>query len=213
MRRPVRVLVADDHVPTRAGVRSALESDGFEVCGEARDAAGAVRAVRIWDPDVCLMDAQMAGAIAAAAEVTNSRPRTAVVMLTDDLNEGELLEVLRAGAIGYLPKDMDRSRLPFALRDAVHGAMVIPRRLVNEAVHTLRERPDAHEWEVPGANLSRREFEVLDLVRSGQGTGEIAESLSLSPVTVRRHISSAVRKLGVPDREAAAQLLVRARRG
>jgi DNA-binding NarL/FixJ family response regulator len=210
------VLLADDDPATRAGVRQALEAGGLLVCGEASDADEAISHADRGAADVYLLSTGLVGGgIAAAAEIRARRPDATIVMFADSANDAELFDALRAGASGYLPKGMDAARLPFAIKDAHHGHAAIPRQLVSRLVEEFRKRPNGHPRlpDRPNARLSRREWQALELVHAGMGTGEIAEQLSISAVTVRRHISSAVEKLDVPDRRAAARLLDRALRG
>jgi two-component system, NarL family, nitrate/nitrite response regulator NarL len=123
---PMTVLVADDHAPTRAGVRSSLEADGFVVCAEASDARGAVEASVRERPDVCLLDIRMPGSgIAAAASISAKVPETAIVMLTVSHDESDFFDALRAGAAGYLLKDTDPRLLPQLLRAVVAGEGVL----------------------------------------------------------------------------------------
>jgi len=212
----VTVLIADDHDATRAGVRQALEEGGLIVCGEAADADEAVSHADNGAADVYLLSTAMAGGgVAAAAQIHARRPDATIVMLAESASATELLDALRAGASGYMLKGMDPARLPFAVKDAHRGAAAIPRQLVNRLIEELRRRPNGHPRlpDRPNARLSRREWQVLELVHAGNSTEAIAERLSISPVTVRRHISSVVEKLDVPDRRAAARLLDRALRG
>jgi DNA-binding NarL/FixJ family response regulator len=211
----LRIVVADDHPPTRVGVRTVLEADGFEVCAEADDAPSAVEAVLRERPDVCLLDVDMPGSgIAAAAEITSKRPETAVVMLSVSANEDDLFDALRAGAAGYLLKETNPARLPHALRGVMEGEAALSRTLVARVIDEFRERgqrkrvPLAHRRAV---DLTSREWEVLELLRHGLSTGEIAQRLFITPVTVRTHVASLLRKLDVPDREAAVRVAEEAR--
>jgi DNA-binding NarL/FixJ family response regulator len=125
-RRP-RVLVADDHVPTRARVSKLLADDGFEVCAEAGNANAAVDAAMRERPDVCLLDVHMPGSgITAAEEIQARLAGTVVVMLTVSHEAEDLAASRRAGARGYLLKDMDPARLPDALRSALRGETTFP---------------------------------------------------------------------------------------
>jgi DNA-binding NarL/FixJ family response regulator len=213
MRR--RIVIADDHPAERAGVRMVLEPHGFDVCAEAADAASAVEAVLRERPDVCLLDVDMPGSgIAAAAEISAKRPETAVVMLTVSANEDDLFDALRAGAAGYLLKETNPERLPHALRGVMEGEAALSRALVARVIEEFRERgqrrrvPLAHRRAV---DLTSREWEVLELLRHGLSTAEIAKRLFITPVTVRTHVASLLRKLDVPDREAAIRLTDEAR--
>jgi DNA-binding NarL/FixJ family response regulator len=209
--RPIRVLIADDHAPTRADMRDAVERNGrFVVCAEAADGSSAVEAALRERPDLCLLDIRMPGTsgIAATREITTRLPGTKVVMITVSLDDDDLLNALRAGAVGYLLKDIDPDRLPYALSDALDGGAPIPRRLVARLVsefrdHGPRRRPVVTE---PGYDLTSREWEVLSLLREGKSTAQIASKLFVSTATVRSHVAAVLRKLNLPDREALRNL-------
>ena len=138
---PIRVLIADDHAPTRAGVREVLEGDGFAVCAEVASGPAAVEAARAEQPDVCLLDIRMpGGGIAAASEIAEELPDAAIVMLTVSRDDADLFDALRAGARGYLLKDVDRAELPAALRGALAGEAPLPANLVARLIEEFRER-------------------------------------------------------------------------
>jgi DNA-binding NarL/FixJ family response regulator len=206
-------LVADDHPPTRAGVRAALERDGFVVCAEAGDARSAIETARRERPDVCLLDIHMPGdGIHAAETISRELPDAAVVMLTVSRTDADLFNALRAGASGYLLKDIDPIRLPLALRGVLEGEAALPRRLVALLIEEFRERKRRRRIPLVGrrgVELTDREWEVLDLMKQGLSTEDIATRLFISPVTVRTHVSSVLRKLHVSTREAAVALLDR----
>jgi DNA-binding NarL/FixJ family response regulator len=208
-----RVLIADDHTPTRAGVRMALERGGIEVCAEAASAGDAVEAALREHPDACLLDVQMPGGGASAASVITARlPGTVVLMLTVSREGEDLMESIRRGADGYLLKDMNPEKLPVAVKAALAGETALPRELAGRLIQELRHEPHPRRpplQEQGRAELTRREWEVLDLLSEGAGTGEIAKRLFLSQVTVRRHVSAIVRKLGVSSREEAVKLVRR----
>jgi DNA-binding NarL/FixJ family response regulator len=122
------VLVADDHVPTRARVRRILERAGFVVCAEAANAQTAVDAALHEQPDLCLLDIHMPGnGIAAAAEISSRLAETVIVMLTVSHEQADASESLRAGAKGYLLKDMDPAQIPEALHAVLRGEGTMPR--------------------------------------------------------------------------------------
>jgi DNA-binding NarL/FixJ family response regulator len=210
---PIRVVVADDHPPTRSGVRLALEKGAFEVCAEVADADGAIEAVREHEPDVCLLDINMPGdGIRAAEVIAREFPDTAVVMLTVSRMDSDLFDALRVGASGYLLKDIDPARLPLALMGVLDGEAALPRRLVSLLIEEFRERKRRRRIPLVGrrsVELTDREWEVLELMRESASTEEIAARLFISPVTVRTHVSAILRKLHVPNREAAVELLER----
>jgi DNA-binding NarL/FixJ family response regulator len=207
----IRVVVADDHLPTRGGIRMALEGSGFLVVAEAADAHAAVEAASREGPDVCLLDINMPGnGIDAAHAITDRLPETAVVMLTVSRNDTDLFAALRAGASGYLLKDIDATRLPHALRDVLRGEAALPRALVARLIDEFRDRGRRRRLPLlssRGVDLTPREWEVLELLRDGWRTAQIAHRLSISQVTVRRHVSSILRKLRVSSRKEALRLL------
>jgi DNA-binding NarL/FixJ family response regulator len=202
----VRVVVADDHAATRDDVRRALERHGaFRVVAEASDAFGAIEAAIRERPDLCLLDINMpGGGIAATWEISARLPQTRIVMLTISDDERNLFAALRAGASGYLLKDIDPRRLPAALADVLRGEAAIPRSLVAQLVREFRDRgPRRRDVMAEGAEapLTSREWQVLDLLRHGLGTAQIAHRLVLSPITVRTHVNSILKKLRAPDRD------------
>jgi len=140
--RPIRVLIADDHAATRAGVRESVTDDGgFEVCAEASTAQEAIDLALSEKPDLCLLDVHMPGeGIRAATAITETLPDCAVVMLTVSRNDSDLFHSLRAGAAGYLLKDTDPGRLPDALRGVLAGEAAVPRALVARLIHEFRDR-------------------------------------------------------------------------
>lgn len=211
----VRVLIADDHAPTRDDMRRALEADPrFVVCAEASDAAQAVQAALREGPEICLLDIRMPGnGIAAAWEIRARRPETKIVMLTVSEEDVHLFGALRAGAIGYLLKTMNLGGLPDVLEGVLAGEAAMQPRLVARVLESFHDRGPQRrhiagdEW--ADSRLTSREWEVLELLAAGDATAKIAQRLGLSRTGVRVHVSSIVRKLGVPDRAAAISLFRR----
>jgi DNA-binding NarL/FixJ family response regulator len=204
----IRVLVAHRHTRARAGIRESLKPPAFEVVAEAADASTAVTLARTARPDVCLLDIQMpGGGTAAAIEIRSVAPAPAVVMLSSSADsDKELFEALRAGARGYLSMDIDSTRLPHVLHRVLAGEAAVSRRLVARLIdefcsHGRQRRLGADGRHV--TNLTWREWEVLELLHEGLSTAEAATRLTVSPVTVRRHVSAILAKLKVPDRHAA----------
>jgi DNA-binding NarL/FixJ family response regulator len=217
MSAAVTVLIADDHVPTRTGVRMALERGGLKVVAEAANADEAVRTAVRTRPDVCLLDIQMPGSgIRAADQISEALPGAHILMLTVSREETTVFEAIRAGAAGYLLKDMDPDALPDAVRRVAAGEAVLPGRLVRRLIDEIRqhrEGPSAAERlsdrvRVP---ITPREREVLEMLGERRSTAEMAAQLKLSPITVRRHISALLAKLAVGSREEAGDLLARNR--
>jgi DNA-binding NarL/FixJ family response regulator len=207
----LRVLIADDHPMARVGVRLALERGGFAVCAEAEDAASAIDAAEREHPDICLLDIQMPGSgIHAAEEIGKRVPESAIVMLTVSRIDTDLFDALRAGATGYLLKDIDPTRLPLVLRRVLDGEAALPRHLVALVIDEFRERGRRRPLlKRRGVVLTDREWEVLELMSHGLTTFEIADRLFIEPVTVRTHVSAILKKLHVSSRKAALQLIQR----
>jgi two-component system, NarL family, nitrate/nitrite response regulator NarL len=182
-------------------------ADSCEICAEAEDTPAAIEAALRERPDVCLLDAALPGdAIIATAEITSNLPDTAVVVLGDPPIDADLFAALDAGATGYLLKRADTARLAITLRRAAEGEAVLPRSLAARLIERFREHE--HLRRTPGLReLTNRELEVLDLLRQGLSTAEIAERLYVARVTVRSHIASGLRKLHTHDRAAALRLL------
>lgn len=198
------VVIADDHPVIRLGVRVALTRSGFQVVGEAADCDAAVAAAKRDEPDLCLLDVYMpGGGVEAARRIARSAPETAIVMLTVSASADDVLAALRAGAVGYLPKDMRPDRLAAALCGVLRGEAALPRALTARLLAKLRVESMAATITVGEVELTPRESEIIRMLRSGMSTIDIGRALSLSPITVRRHISSGVAKLGVADRSGA----------
>lgn len=212
--RPLRVVLADAHKPMRRGVRAVLEDDGFDVVAEAGDADGAVEAALRERPDVCLLDVRMPGdGIAAAGAIVRRLPDTHVVMLSVSLEERDVFAALRAGASGYLLKDMNPQRLPAAIRGVIRGEAALPRTLTAQLIQEYRGRNDRRRLpRMEGEPLTDRECDVLDLLVDGRTSADMARQLRISPVTVRRHVSEIVRKLKASDRDEAVRIARDARR-
>ena len=210
MSRVLRVLIAEPDAPIRTGIRLALEADGLEVCAEPVDAGAAVADAVRKLPDVCLIDEHLrAGALVAVEAIYHRLAGTKLVMLTDEEEPKSLFAAVRAGASGFVRKDLDPSRLPATLRGVVEGEAALSRRLtflLLESVRT-RERGRSAPTKPGGPSMTDRELEVLELMAEGLLTSQIAGQLSIAEVTVRRHVSSAVTKLGVADRKAAISVL------
>jgi two-component system nitrate/nitrite response regulator NarL len=205
-----RAVLADANPVTRLGIRRALEHAGIAVVGEATDGANALRVVMASGPDVCLLDIHIpGGGIAAAGEIAAQAPQTSVVMLSEPGSGHELLAALRAGANGCLFKDVGPVALGRAVCATLDGEVSLPRVLIARVIDEWRYRRGerrARTAEGAWVTLSGRESEVLELMHRKLTTRQIAERLGISTVTVRRHVSDTVRRLGVRDRDAALRL-------
>jgi DNA-binding NarL/FixJ family response regulator len=203
------ILIAHGQAPVRIGLADSLPKASFRVVAEAADAASAIEQTARLQPDLCLIDLGIdGGGIRAAFEISVAAPQTAIVMLSDSGSDEDLLQSLRAGAAGYLSAEAEPHRLPDVLSAVLAGEAAIPRRLVARLIEAWRKRDPSGPASGHGgrAELTRREWEVLTLMRDGLTTRQIAERLLISPVTVRRHVSKLVKKLDVPDRHTAVAL-------
>ena len=211
--RPPRVLIADDHVPTRVGVRNALEEDGFVVCAEEESGPAAVAAALRDRPDVCLLEVHVpGGGIEAAAAIRALLAETQVVMLAASSNDDDVFSALQAGASGYLMKGMNPARLGATLVGVLDGEAALPRELTARLIREFRSRARRSETRLVRRDkndLTPREWDVLDCLCEGLPTRRIAERLFITQTTVRRHVGSILGKLGVPDRQAAVDLVAR----
>ena len=205
---PLRVIVADDDPLARRVVRDALEAGGIVVIAEAANGREAVELSLYYKPDVVLMDLVMpdVDGIQATRRILAREPDVEVVILTSSDDDDVGLVGLRAGASGFLNKRAGVDALPRALRGAVAGEAVVSRRLTMRLVDTMRRTsPDGTGIRPVRSRLTPREWEVLDLLCTGQSTDEIAATLVLSSETVRSHIKNLLRKLGVSSRQAAVK--------
>lgn len=205
------VLLADSDVGTRRGFSVVLRENGLGICAEVADGDAAVAAARRERPDLCVIDVRLpGGGLRALARISTELPDTAVVMIGDEIGDDDLFEALRLGAGGFLYKSMSPERLSHALRRVLRGGAVIPRSLVGRLTNEFRACGSRRYIELRdrrGVELTSREWEILDLLRRELSTREIAERLMISPVTVRRHIGSVLKKLRVDSRAAALELL------
>lgn len=204
--RAASVLVADDHPPLRSLVRGLLERGGFYVCAEVADAAAAIDAAIGQSPDLCLLDIKMPGnGIAATAAITAMVPRTKVVMLTVSRTEVDLFRAIEAGAVGYLLKDDSLRQLAPKLWPVLAGEALLSGDLTVRLLREFRNssRRSVLSFRRRDSVLTRREWEVLELLAQDYSTSEIAQALSIQEVTVRSHISAALRKYHVTSRQAA----------
>jgi two-component system NarL family response regulator len=210
----IRVLVVDDHALFRRGLEMVLaqESD-IDVVGEAADGAEAVELARELTPDVVLMDVRMPrrGGIEACTGIKDVTPTTKIVMLTISDEEADLYDAIKAGASGYLLKEISIDEVASAIR-AVHGgqSLISPSmasKLLNEFA-TLIKRGDERQH-VPAPRLTERELEVLKLVAKGLNNRTIAEQLFISENTVKNHVRNILEKLQLHSRMEAVVYAVR----
>ena len=203
------MLIAAERLPTRVGLRLALEPEAR--CTEAADADSAVDAAVHDRPDVCLLGLDVAGqGLRVVNEIVSRVPSAVVILLTNKLDEEEFMAAVRAGASGYLTQSLDPARLPHVVRGALRGEPAVPRRFVSRLLDELRTRERRRSVVLAGKGrvaLTAREWEVVELLLRAASTSEIATELGVAPVTVRRHVGSVERKLGVPTRAEVVALL------
>jgi len=199
----IRVLVVDDHAVVREGLRTFLSlQDGIEVVGEAADGREAVAAAERERPDVVVMDLVMPrlDGVQAMRELRARVPRARVIVLTRFLDDDRLLPAIRAGAAGYLLKNVEPAELARAVRAADAGEALIDPVVAARLVDALADADD-HRDEQP---LTAREQEVLDLIARGYANKRIALELGIAEKTVKTHVGHVLAKLGVADRTQAA---------
>lgn len=203
---PIRVVLVDDHDMVRRGLATFLAVfDDLELVGEARNGSEALRLSSQVRPDVVLMDLMMPDmdGAAATAEIRQRRPQTQVIALTS-FPEPELLrQVLQAGAISYLLKNVSAD----GLHDAIVAARAGRSTLAPEAAQALIQATT--QPKAPGGDLTTRERDVLGLMVGGLNNTEIADRLSVSPSTIKAHVSNILTKLGAASRTEAATMAVR----
>jgi two-component system NarL family response regulator len=213
---PIRVLIVDDHALFRRGLQMVLaEEGGIEVVGEASDGAEAVEKAGLALPDVVLMDIRMPrrSGIEACRAMKLLSPSAKIVMLTISDEEEDLFEAIRAGASGYLLKDIPYDEVADVVR-AVHGgqSLINPsmaaKLLTEFAALASRDEPGRAE-RVPAPRLTEREIEVLKLVARGMNNRDIAKELFISENTVKNHVRNILEKLQIHSRMEAVMIAVR----
>jgi DNA-binding NarL/FixJ family response regulator len=203
------VLIADDDALHRRAVREALEAQGFVVVGEASDAAAAIGAATRLRPDICLIEVELPlEGLNAIGRIAKASPHTMIVVLSRSDHPEDVVTAFTRGASGYLLKGISGEQLAATLRGAYHGEPPLSRSLVPDLVDEIR-RGSARRLPLPGGpvTLTPREWEVGELLRDGRSTSEIAETLGVSPITVRRHVGLLLNKLGAENRQEAVGLL------
>ena len=208
MAEAIRVLLADDHAVVREGLRTFLQlQDGIEVVGEAADGEEAVREAERLEPDVILMDLVMPrlDGVGAMRRIRAAVPGARVIVLTSFADDDRLLPAIRAGAAGYLLKNVEPHELARAVRAAHDGQALLDPSVAAKLVEAIAG---------PGAeplhgDLTPREREVLALIAGGLSNKRIARELDVSEKTVKAHVGHVLAKLGVTDRTQAAVLAVR----
>jgi NarL family two-component system response regulator LiaR len=210
----IRVVIADGDALARRTLRDALQHDGLAVIAEATSGDEAVALTAFYHPDVVVIDVRVPGTdgIAATAQIQQRSPNARVVLLAESPDDAVALRAIRAGASGYLSRNIEPDVLPRVVRSVVDGEAGVSRRLAMHLLEAYQRTPRVGRGLRPvRSTLTDREWEVLDLVAAGASTDEIAATLVLSTETVRSHLKNLYRKLGVRSREEASEAAWRLR--
>jgi len=203
----IKVLIADDHSLFREGLRKLLESDSsLEIVSEVGDGQGAINVTRKFKPNLVLMDINMPGTngLVATQVIKREFPATKVIALT--IFEGEeVLELVKAGVSGYMLKDVLGSDLIQTIHKVMAGEVVIHPRVTSYLVQELTRTEKKND----NLNLTRREKDILEMLVKGNSNRDMAEAMFISEKTVKNHLTSIFRKLGVKDRTQAAVFALR----
>jgi two-component system nitrate/nitrite response regulator NarL len=211
------VLLADDHLATRAGIRGALEPHGIRVVAEAATAEDAVSEALAHRPDICVIEVLIPGnGIQALRQISAALPAVKIVVLTASDRDEDMFSSLRAGADGYLLKTMSIGGLADAIRSVARGEAALSREMTARLIREFRDggRPRRLQLSVGGdsVELTSREFEVVQRLRRQMRTSEMATELGISEITVRRHVSAIMQKLRTSTRSGVIELLERTER-
>ena len=207
-----RVLVVDDVDLFRTGLAAALEGAGFEVCGEAGDAETAVSLAELEQPDLVVLDILMPGVsgLEAVEKIMAASPRSSVVMLTGSESEEDLLACIKAGARGYLVKDVPFADLAHDLHEVAAGGAAITPMMTGKLLDILNQLLRHQDFMAPRKPaLTGREVEVLGYVASGMTSKQIGHVLFISENTVKNHVRNILDKLGLHSRNEAVLYAVR----
>lgn len=204
---PIRVLIVDDHTLFRSGIKLLLQRQkGFEVVGEAGDGLEGVKRAKSLKPDVVLLDLHMPGVTGreAVSLIIEESPQTRVVMLTVSEDAEDLVECLRAGAVGYLLKNIETDFLVNAIQSAARGESVMSPQMTDKLVSKFRTQPKAGAAETEHDRLTAREKEIIILLARGISNKEVARILNVAESTVKIHVQSILKKLNLTSRVQAA---------
>ena len=211
---PIRVLVVDDHALFRRGLQMVLGAEtDIEVVGEASDGAEALKVAAETTPDIVLMDVRMPkrGGIDATTAIKDAVPSAKIIMLTISDEEADLYDAIKAGAMGYLLKEISIEEVASAVRAVYNGQSLISPSMASKLLTEFATmvRKDDERQQVPTPRLTDREMEVLKLVAKGMNNRDIAKKLFISENTVKNHIRNILEKLQLHSRMEAVVYAVR----
>jgi len=203
---PLRILLVDDHVLVREGIKGTLESSGLNVVGEASDGREAVRLARDLRPDVAVFDIGMPGlnGVDAARVALGDSPHLPIILLTVHTEEAYVAEALRAGVRGYVLKKQATGDLIRAIHEVSNGNTYLSPGISRTVIETFRSGSDRS-----GDRLTTREREVLQLIAEGKSTKQIGSLLGISPKTVETHRSRLMEKLEIRDTAGLVRYAIR----
>ncbi|MFL5653265.1 MAG: response regulator [Ktedonobacteraceae bacterium] len=204
--KPARLVIADDHELARAGLRAMLtDQRGFELVGEASNGQEALQLCRRLQPDLALIDVRMPemDGLTTCRAIKQECTATSVILVTVHTNPDYLFEAIKAGAAGYVLKDISQRELISTVQKVLHGESILNQELMARLLQRLASETPTQE-DLPLGRLSPREREVLQLLTKGQTNREIARKLTVSVSTVKIHVEHILAKLGVSDRTQAA---------
>jgi two-component system response regulator NreC len=205
---PIRIVLADDHVLVRQGLKSLLEREGFQVVAEASDGQEALRNVESLQPDIAIMDISMPtlNGLNAAREMSRSSPKTKAILLTQHDESQYIREALEAGVKGYVLKNQVASELLLAIRQVSRGQVYLSPGVSNAVIEAYHSKSDK-----PQNPLTLRERQVLQLIAEGKSTKDIASLLGVSVKTAESHRTRLMQKLDI--HETASLVLYAVRNG
>jgi two-component system, NarL family, response regulator NreC len=203
---PVRVILADDHLLVRQGLRLVLEKEGIEVLGEASDGLEAIRLIRELLPEIAVLDLDMPGldGLAVLREAVQASPRTRTIILTRHMEEPYAVEALRSGARGYVLKTQASTDLVAAIRHVDRGEVYLSPRISKAVVEAYLSNTEG-----PNGQLSVRERQVLQLVGEGHSTKKIASLLGISTKTADTHRTRLMEKLDIHQTAGLVRYAIR----
>ena len=207
MGEKIRVLLVDDHTLFRSGIKSLLQrTDDFEVVGEAGDGLEGIKRVRSLKPAVALLDLHMPGisGLEAVKVISEEMPDVNVLMLTVSEDAQDLMEALRAGACGYLLKNIETDTLVDAIRKAAQGESVVSQQMTAKLIQGVRNPPRVESAAVERDRFSPRERDILASLAQGESNKEIARRLDLAESTVKIHVQNIFKKLNMSSRVQVA---------
>jgi DNA-binding NarL/FixJ family response regulator len=213
MIKPIRVLIVDDHEIVREGLQTLLaEEEDYEIVGTAGEGEAAVAMAEKVNPDVILMDLLMPGmdGIEATRRILSQNPSARVLVLTTFADDQRVRDAIRAGATGYLLKDILKADLLRALRDVASGRPSLHPEVQQHLMREVAAKSSAsQDPAAPHASLTEREVDILRLIAEGRSNKEIAAALHLTEGTIKGYVSTVFDKLGVDDRTQAALYAVK----